>query len=389
MTRNQSLEWLRGLAALYVFASHFKEIAGAHILGESLAVLRFGPEIVMLFFLLSGTVIRLSVRNQNPSRWVFLQRRALRILPLYWLALLLSIVLEWQWGELPEWQNILGHLLFLQTQEGFITTVFQANDPLWSLSFEAFFYVLYAVLMGRWLVWGMRVWCIVAGLAMLVQWQCNPTGILGHFVLLFAYSSLWLLGYHLPTLAKYVQVSWTSAITWAALMPMMSRLTPMDLWQYHWALLHFLVGLCMVPLVLHGLQNNSSGRQFPLYSFVGPYIVLVYLTWEVSPSTSGARIVYAILPPLTFISSSLFIPRQRTPLNWWPMTGMWFGRTSYSLYVLHAPCIYFANHVAPTFLTRFLLVLILVPCVMLFGEYIFHSYFIRIVQVKKLKYQSK
>src|SRR5262245_4752119 len=148
--RNSPLEWIRGCAAFYVVLSHYFRIDGlAERVGPFAAFLQFGTEAVIVFFLLSGAVIRLSVESRPKLRLEFLRSRAIRILPLFWFAVAFTLFVQWVSPQPADsWDIVAGNLFMLQTWEGFIVRPVLFDNALWSLSFEAFFYVCYALTIG-------------------------------------------------------------------------------------------------------------------------------------------------------------------------------------------------------------------------------------------------
>src|SRR4051812_18131486 len=93
-----ALECLRGFAASYVLLGHLL-LAGLKLDHPLLrAVLQYGQEAVMLFFLLSGVVIFWSLRPETTFRQYVFQR-ARRIFPTFIAALALSYgVASWHLG---------------------------------------------------------------------------------------------------------------------------------------------------------------------------------------------------------------------------------------------------------------------------------------------------
>jgi peptidoglycan/LPS O-acetylase OafA/YrhL len=140
------LEAVRGLAAAYVFLAHSVPdflLPRAHPLCQ---VLRFGQEAVMVFFILSGFVIEHSFA-QNPRQgfgYYFL-RRFTRIYPIFLLALGLAFLLPSGGPETTSGRVLLGNLLMLQdldwAKPGVWFQPFGGNLPLWSLSYEWWFYM--------------------------------------------------------------------------------------------------------------------------------------------------------------------------------------------------------------------------------------------------------
>jgi len=159
---------LRGLAATMVVWHHFCVLFPAPfaVLHEhsralySLAiwVSNQNSRAVELFFVLSGISIRLSLSNgifSAPNSIAnYARHRAARILPLYWLALGWTAVLGVVYGlndtSFSLW-NLAGNLMFLQTpsvERGKWAVPFGRNGPLWSLSYEAFYYILLPIVLA-------------------------------------------------------------------------------------------------------------------------------------------------------------------------------------------------------------------------------------------------
>lgn len=161
------LDTLRGVCALVVLFHHlvtlfpatFARLSASSLLAGSLAgfVSRRNTEAVLLFFVLSGFSIRLSIeqRGLRDPRSVgdYLRRRARRIVPPYLLALAVAALVAHTVAPVPaaasSLRTLLGNLLFLQTPIGVPGQWFMpyaGNAPLWSLSFEVFFYLGYPLL---------------------------------------------------------------------------------------------------------------------------------------------------------------------------------------------------------------------------------------------------
>jgi peptidoglycan/LPS O-acetylase OafA/YrhL len=189
---------------------------------------RFNTEAVLLFFVLSGFSIRLSIepRGLTPPGELarYVERRLLRILPPYWFALALSFVLARLFAPLPEvawsWSTLLGNLLFLQTAVGVSGAWFlpyAGNGPLWSLSFEVFYYAAFALLVSA--VAGRRprlVAVLVASAAALLwnAWWPWP------WTLFLASALIWYVGVELAELylSDDALAPWSLVVVSAALL---------------------------------------------------------------------------------------------------------------------------------------------------------------------------
>lgn len=149
--RLDRLEAVRGLAAFYVVLHH--TISGSTVLfGLPVGILlRFGQEAVILFFLLSGFVINYSFRrsaDKSFSNYFF--KRSTRIyIPLFFVFLIGYLGLSYNRGELinPEIWTLIKNILMLQdwdkVKPNVLAEPYMGNIPLWSLSYEWWFYMLY------------------------------------------------------------------------------------------------------------------------------------------------------------------------------------------------------------------------------------------------------
>ena len=129
MERNHtllSLQYLRGLAAIAVVAMH-----------TGWTRTSLGAAGVDVFFVISGFVMVMAGgRGQTP--WAFLRARALRIVPLYWVVTLATILVT----GLDDVPRILTSFAFwphLGFDGGDYPVVIQG----WTLNYEAFFYVAF------------------------------------------------------------------------------------------------------------------------------------------------------------------------------------------------------------------------------------------------------
>jgi len=113
-----------------------------------------GYEAVMVFFVLSGFFISNSIfKSISQNRWswyIYIVNRVTRL----WIVLIPALFLTLFWAELRinffhdivrfygvlDWKVFLGNLLFLQ---GISVPSFGLNNPLWSLSYEFWYYILF------------------------------------------------------------------------------------------------------------------------------------------------------------------------------------------------------------------------------------------------------
>lgn len=159
------LDGLRGLAALYVVLFHCWLYTFPGYPNSSappwLDGLMFGRLAVVFFLVLSGFSLAISpARHGWGSGGVaqFLRRRAWRILPPYWAALVMSLIISWfvvpasRFGP-PTDSSILVYGLLAQD----MFTAPTPNGAFWSIGVEAELYLLFPLLLFVRRRWGAAV----------------------------------------------------------------------------------------------------------------------------------------------------------------------------------------------------------------------------------------
>jgi len=148
--RNDSIQGLRGIAALLVVAAHsilnLIQRANYDPMAAPLAF-RLGEMGVRTFFMISGFIMTVTMydafgRAGAPKS--FLLKRLMRIVPLYWVATALYSLRLASEGTPPRWDDLMLSLLFIPYDHGqpFGEPVYGLG---WTLNFEMFFYYLLAV----------------------------------------------------------------------------------------------------------------------------------------------------------------------------------------------------------------------------------------------------
>jgi peptidoglycan/LPS O-acetylase OafA/YrhL len=146
--RYEWLDGLRGIAAILVVISHIGGALDTGVLYFLLLTFNIGHWGVVLFFLVSGYIIPISLQQGQRRFWV---RRATRLLPLYWIILLVGIVQQGiDWAALP------ANLFMVPRLFGVVEYV----AGVWTLGIEMVWYLLISILAIRgWhhqpiVVWG-------------------------------------------------------------------------------------------------------------------------------------------------------------------------------------------------------------------------------------------
>ncbi len=187
-----NLEALRGFAALVVVFHHVLinkfSLDPAYTPTASWLNPLPGHSSVLLFFILSGYVIGLA--NPQALTWhtigPYLRKRLVRLYPIYFISLLLTLFAIEQPYPLP---TIVANFLFLQNSAA--PYIFE-NNPLWSLNYEVLYYLAFIPISAL----GWRAgWVGIAGVLFgLIFGTLLPLPLLSSYCFGFVFwaSGLWL-----------------------------------------------------------------------------------------------------------------------------------------------------------------------------------------------------
>jgi len=282
---------VRGFAAMMVVIYHASQMWSQHAGdGKTASGWGNGAAGVDLFFIVSGFVMAVSTIGRehkvHPAR-SFLERRLIRVVPLYWIMTLTVLLKQIVVIYHPAVQNstlhprlsagyILSSLLFIPYRDSLGTT-----QPLlyvgWTLSFEMFFYLLFAVALA---------------LRIRVLRLLTPVMIA------------------LVILGKLVQFNWA---------PFAVITSPM--------LLEFLAGVVLGIMVLKGVRV-SSRISLPLGLIAMGF--LLFGRWSDIHDTE--YLVWGF-PALLMVQAVVMSEERFGHL--WPRWALAVGDASYSLYLVH------------------------------------------------------
>lgn len=166
----RSLDALRGISALLVFVAHFSQqflnIDALGRLGGALELL--GVIGVSIFFVLSGFLIHLGglneIKRSGSILWgQYFLRRSARIVPAYWLAL---VVYSSMSGSLESNMLTQANIATFLTHAFFVSSFwpghFEAiNAIFWTVVVECHFYLVYPLLLQLRRKFGVRNWIVL------------------------------------------------------------------------------------------------------------------------------------------------------------------------------------------------------------------------------------
>jgi len=286
----RKLNTLRGLAALIVLITHFSDVTGW--LGGSLGG-RAGQYGVMLFFLLSGflmSYLYLDKEFNKKSIGRYILARAGRVLPLYLIIVLGSYFL-YSTGfrglyEISDIYKLLSHIMFID-----------GESVLWTIGPEIQFYFIFI------------------GLWFLAAWRPGYVYVLIITVLILLFFT------NFPRLHGNIQgISYNFFY--------LSRSLP-----------YFFVG------AIFGMHYKSfeAPKYLKKNLFVAALLLIPLMYPEFSPVSTDARMKMWLNYEVLFVMSVVFfcvvflVPENNILLA--NKIGDFFGKISYSLYLLHLPII--------------------------------------------------
>src|SRR5258708_16916831 len=287
--KNEKLEFIRGIASLMVFFCHsainfdgLKNNNFYHLL------VNWGIESVIVFFILSVIVIHISQQSNPKTANEFIKNRFKRLYPLYIIGLLLAYSFS-AWN----YKAVLGNLFFLGTLQAYIVPVPAFNPVLWSLSFEMFFYFMFYLYLllnnSKWFMigWvGMSVICIPL-------YYLHFTGIAGHLISMFAFSSLWLAGHFTSKyIAEFPKVRLNQVFFVFGLLFLCARIEYTK--EFYCIIKYIVFALVSLPIFAFCLQGPANTRKNLKWSYLlTVYLVLLIAIRFSSSSLMSSKLIYS------------------------------------------------------------------------------------------------
>jgi peptidoglycan/LPS O-acetylase OafA/YrhL len=359
------LDGVRAVACLLVIVYHIYYLLSLdyplnNIAGPPLtAVLLSGWSGVTLFFVLSGFLLFLPYaqaiiwQEKWPSARQFYLRRMLRILPGYYFALLLLILLLHPEYLQPE--NLKNFAIFLALLMDAPATHLKINGPFWTLAVEWQYYLILPwVALGTGWIAGrgktpeQRLLYVICCLAVFMLWGIG-TRYIGRYYFTFHPNDTFLverpvmdkfLLFTYGTTGKYYE-DFSVGMLLSTLYIYTRNAAPdhaLSRWFYRYRVWLLSAGLLWLLFL-------SVRRIFPALSFLGGAFGQFNWLCEVSYAVGFGLCITALLygPSLS-----------RTALELMPMR--WLGAISYSLYIWHIPFFNFLREkILPSFAQNFYL----------------------------------
>jgi peptidoglycan/LPS O-acetylase OafA/YrhL len=362
MSKINNLEIIRGLAALVVVLCHIIGHVPIPVFQKSLLFIflgNWGATAVIVFFVLSGIVIGISQETKPKDRNTFVKNRLLRIVPIYVIGFLLALIANILYQKsLPNITVMTGSLFFVSTLQGWITKPLEFNPVIWSLTFEMFFYLTFSTTINKKnnnIV--LTLWCVLSVLCIPLYYSTGISfPLIKHFIAMFAFSSIWLVGFFIQKYRHLFSFNFVNALFSLFSLPIVSRLSittePYDVIKY------FIFALVSIPLFGYILKPTK----FKFNGVLGLQIVITFALIAFlhfySLSSFYNKLIYSTLPFFSFIVLGFknFFVRVYAVIS---TSLVFLGEISYSLYILHYPIIFLTMFFLKDYL--FLVLLISLP----------------------------
>jgi peptidoglycan/LPS O-acetylase OafA/YrhL len=338
------LEFIRGAAAVTVLIYHFLELHTLSSHSKHFYFASWGTDAVIIFFILSGIVINISQTNNPKAKRDFMAGRLLRLYPQLVVGLLLGLLVLYITNiAIPSAGVIAGNFFMISAVRDYMINIvpcLQSNSPLWSLSYEIVFYLLFAISIGKYQKKAVVYWFLLSLAIMPVYYLKIGPDVLKHFVAVLAFSSIWLAGYYIYEYRNYFYADKYTALFSVGALPLISRMHISSL--YYDPAKYLLFAIFAIPFFRYCLQIPGSGKKIRLYYLAIPYLFIIYTVFNQPYLTFISFAAYSLLPlvliAVCFMLSALQLKNQITRSI--ESIGKIFGKYSYSIYVIHYPVLF-------------------------------------------------
>jgi peptidoglycan/LPS O-acetylase OafA/YrhL len=348
--RIAALDCLRAGCALMVMAGHLyteSDVPQVPVIG---ALVSFGVEAVMGFFVLSGYLL---ATQHYTSVGRYLRARLVRILPLYYLTTAFCVGALLVLGVKLKVSSLLVNAFLMQSLRWLPLFPLDLFGQSWSLSYEVWFYVLFiAILAVPRLLMPMFAASLLTGLSLYVLPQApGPGAALVHF---FAFFSTWLCGVLVAGLHRRGwRVSISTGVFLFAVGLCLGRVPFSEPAKFDFArLFGFGAGFAFLMWSLlpstAPSQPQSERREVSLGLLARCAIAAVTLAilWKWSPAFTSTKIGFCVLVAVAAVvpgaveSAVSAAVRPAVPFL------VYVAGLSYALYLIHYPLLQFFNGLA-------------------------------------------
>lgn len=347
---NLNLEALRGIAAILVVFTHFTELINFHSKNSyfSRMVSTWGTESVIIFFVLSGIVIRASFEKRPVGNLAFLKNRILRIHPILIVSIIFTVLLEkFAFKQIINPWQVAGNIIPVSTFNASLALLyFKSNPVIWSLSFEMFFYVVFAlggIYRQKINLKFIYTWFGLGCLSIIGYYLISSTPVINYLLQMMAFSPIWLVGFFIWHLKDQYRSNLFFAAFSLACLPLVSRLHITT--HYYDPIRYLLFAITSIPFFIYLCNwgynikiGQGKGTLWFILTLCSFIFACIYIVKDPG-YTRGVKVTYMVLPlcmllfySITFknIIKIIFLKVIRSAFSY-------IGTISYSLYIIHFP----------------------------------------------------
>ena len=353
-----SIEAIRGFAAIYVVLDHIIFLYQPYIFCPEYkhimkALFGLGHPAVLLFFIVSGFSIHYSSSNLAHNRksiCEYFYKRIRRIYPLFVFSLLLAIgVLCILRLDVEIKQIVLSFLFLTDIFFGSICEPIFTNGPIWSLSYEIPYYLLYPLLH-----WGIKKYGMkrMLFLSVLISFCAGLFTILNgpnHLCNIVQLYWVWVIGaYFADLILKKKQITvrymFGLLIFFAGLMFTVEEYKYAVVQDWAWSgffsliFLSFFAKSNKINTYKQKIFNLLIGLSGIGICFLLSFSNIVYRVLPVRFILAGLILVLFILLFVPFNHFRFFLRKILNPF-------LYFGNFSYAVYIFHWPVMIFFTNV--------------------------------------------
>lgn len=342
MNKKLYLEFFRGTASVFILGWHIAFLAPTGHPTQLTAY--WGTDALMIFFMLSGIVINLTESRKPKPVLAFLKNRFIRLYPIFIAGMLLALIaLPITGNPLPGLSEIAGNFLMLSTMRdymGYIVPSIQSNLAVWTLAFEAGFYLLFALTIGRHQKRSVFIWFILSLIAIPLFFVRQEKDFITHIITIVAFSSIWLVGYYIYEYRDRFYTDRNAAFFCLGILPLISRMH--FGYNFYDPFKYFILSLFAIPFLRYCLQMPGKGIKISFKALVIPHLIIVACALIIRYMPLSNAIAYSTLP-YVYMGIAYLIARsgfKQKFIAFVNKTGEVLGRHSYALYITHYPIVF-------------------------------------------------
>lgn len=346
-----SIEAIRGMAAIYVMLGHIVLLYKPYSLIPRFefiikTIFGFGQQAVLLFFIVSGFSITYSAPDFNAPNNIniseYFYKRFRRIYPLFFISLVISIViLIITESRFEPFRTLLSFFFLTDKAEGSISYPISTNFPIWSLSYEVVYYILFPLIYILVPRIGKKKSFILLLTLSIISGVLNILFKPNHIFNVFQYSWVWLAGSFLAKAYKnktYLKFNNLKGITIFSVAFMITFEQIPLIKNWFWSLFFILVFL---SFLIDDKRDNI--KKVIINFFIGFFSILACYCFtyigNITYHTIIIRIFLFSLLIINLIINLLSSSFQKGLLRLFIKPFVKTGSISYALYIIHWPLI--------------------------------------------------